>query len=51
MIKENLNNDIVIRNFLNQYEVTEKILNLYNITINISSDLHIKQEIDLNFLN
>ena len=49
MIRENLRNDVTIRNFLNQCEVTEKISDLCNMTANISSDLHVKQETDLNF--
>ena len=51
MIRKNLNNDVTIRNFLNQCEVTEKISDLYNITIDISSNLYIRQKTDLNFLN
>ena len=49
MIKKNLNNDVTIRNFLNQCEITEKISDLCNITADISLNLYIKQEIDLNF--
>ena len=49
MIKKNLRNDVTIRNFLNQYEITEKISDLCNVTANISSNLHVKQETDLNF--
>ena len=49
MIKKNLSNDMMIRNFLNQYEVTEKISDLCNMTINISLNLHIKQKTNLNF--
>ena len=49
MIRENLRNDMIIRNFLNQCEITEKISDLCNMTANISSDLHMKQETDLNF--
>ena len=49
MIKKNLNNDVMIRNFLNQCEVLEKILNLCNVTADTSSDLHMKQKIDLSF--
>ena len=51
MIKKNLRNDMMIRSFLNQYEVIEKISDLCNMTVNISSDLHIKQETDLSFLD
>ena len=49
MIKKNLNNDVMIKNFLNQCEIFEKISDLCNITANTSSNLHIKQETDLNF--
>ena len=49
MIKKNLNNDVMIRNSLNQYEILEKISDLCNMTADTSSDLHMKQETDLNF--
>ena len=51
MIKKNLNNNVMIRNFLNQCEILEKISDLYNMTVNTSLDLHMKQETDLNFLD
>ena len=49
MIKKNLKNDVTVRSFLNQCEITEKIFNLCNITADISPDLHMKQETDLSF--
>ena len=49
MIKENLKNDVMIRNSLNQHEITEKISDLYNVTTNISLNLYVKQKTDLNF--
>ena len=47
MIKKNLNNDVTVRNSLNQYEVLEKISNLCNMTANTPPDLHMRQETDL----
>ena len=49
MIRENLKNNVTIKNFLDQHEITEKISDLCNITTNISSDLHMRQKTDLNF--
>ena len=49
MIKKNLNNDVTVRNSLNQCEILEKISDLYNMTADTPSDLCMKQETDLNF--
>ena len=40
---------MTIKNSLNQCEIIKKISDLYNVTANISSDLHVKQETNLNF--
>ena len=50
MIRKNLKNDVMIRNSLNQCEITEKISDLCNVTANISLNLHIRQETDLDFV-
>ena len=47
MIKKNLNNDVTIRDSLNQHEVLEKISDLCNVTADTPPDLHVEQETDL----